>query len=149
MPIYWRDKMSVGNDVIDQDHKYLICLMNSVELALKHDDTLDSLPVFIKQLEDYTREHFKREESIQTKALYPLLNEHRREHADILRRLEEVKPFVADYLSKKREGTLEFDEEVELNGKITDLARRWILEHLLNADKKMDYYLRKLPRSFR
>ena len=68
MPIMWRDQISVGNDAIDQDHKYLICLINSVELALSHEDTVKHLPIFIGQLVEYTKEHFIREEEIQKKA---------------------------------------------------------------------------------
>ena len=34
--IVWREqKMSVGNTMIDADHRYLMCLINTVELALR------------------------------------------------------------------------------------------------------------------
>ena len=89
MPIVWREQISVGNNVIDQDHKYLICLINSVELALKHEDTMEYLPTFVQQLVAYTRDHFTREEAIQKKALYPLIKEHKREHEEILAQIRE------------------------------------------------------------
>jgi len=147
VPIVWREQISVGNDIIDQDHKYLICLINSVELALKQEDTLEYLPVYIRQLVAYTKEHFTREEGIQKKALYPLAREHKRAHAEILSKLGDLEKLVKAYIDKKQKDLLGLDEEAELNQKIMELARFWILEHLLKEDKRMEYYLRKLPRS--
>lgn len=148
MPIVWREQISVGNNIIDQDHKYLLCLVNSVELALKHEDTVECLPVYIQQLVDYTREHFAREESIQKKAQFPLIDEHKREHMRILDKLSELVKVVDDYIEKKRRDALGLEEEADLNQKIMELARHWILDHVLKEDKRMEYYLRKLPRNF-
>lgn len=148
MAIVWREQMSVGNDIIDRDHKYLICLMNSIELALKHDDTLELLPVFTGQLVSYTEEHFAREEDIQKKAQYPLANEHKREHANLIQKLGELSHIVEDFIDKKTKDELDLEEETELNQKILALARQWILEHVIKEDKRMEHYLRKLPQNF-
>ena len=148
MAIVWREQMSVGNDVIDLDHKYLICLMNSVELALKHEDTLELLPVFTHQLVSYTEEHFAREEDIQKKAQYPLAAEHKREHSELIAKLGNLTYIVDDFTDKKSKGELDLKEEEEMNQKILELARQWILEHVIREDKRMEYYLRKLPRNF-
>ena len=34
MSIAWRDDMSVGNEIIDNDHKYLISVLNTIEAAI-------------------------------------------------------------------------------------------------------------------
>jgi len=34
MSLYWRDQLSVGNDLIDSDHKYLIEIINRAEASL-------------------------------------------------------------------------------------------------------------------
>jgi hemerythrin len=147
MPIVWRDQMSLGNNIIDQDHKYLICLINSVELALKHEDTMELLPVYIHQLVAYTREHFEREEVIQKKALYPLQAEHKREHEKILGKLKELVAMTKDYTDQKKADELSLDDEAMLNQRIMDLARTWIVDHLLKEDRRMEHYLRKLPKT--
>ena len=67
MPIVWRDQLNIGNDQIDTEHRYLICLFNSIELCLKQKDAINSLPIFIDQLFSYTKEHFTREEHLQKK----------------------------------------------------------------------------------
>jgi len=149
VPIMWRDQMSVGNDAIDQDHKYLICLINSVELALSHEDTVEHLPIFIGQLVDYTEEHFIREEEIQKKARYMDINEHRREHEDILVKLMDLKQLVATYIENKKQSRLGKEEESVMSEKIISLARHWVLDHVLKTDKSMEHYLRKFPPTFR
>ena len=51
MPVVWRDEMSVGNDHIDRDHRYLLCLFNSIELALSHENKDELLLVSRKEFE--------------------------------------------------------------------------------------------------
>ncbi len=148
MPIVWREQISVGNNIIDQDHKYLICLINSVELALKHEDTIEYLPVYMRQLVDYTKEHFTREEVIQKRAHYPAVIEHEQAHAEIIAKLEELDQLVKGYIDKKHKDLLGMEEEAELNQRIMELARHWVLQHILKEDKRMEYYLRKLPPNF-
>lgn len=35
MSLQWRDQLSVGNDLIDSDHQYLIEIINRAEAGLK------------------------------------------------------------------------------------------------------------------
>jgi len=35
MALVWRDQLSVGNNVIDSDHKHLIEIINKVEQSLQ------------------------------------------------------------------------------------------------------------------
>ncbi len=149
MPIVWRNQMSVGNDAIDQDHKLLFCLINSIELALRSEDAMELLPVFIQQLLAYTKEHFAREEEIQKKIYYPLIDEHKREHKEIVVKLVDMERLVAEYISKEQRAQLGKDEQASMRKEIIDLARHWIMDHVLQRDKSMEIYLRKLPRTFR
>lgn len=85
--IVWREKMSVGHEVIDADHRYLLCLVNSVELALRTDEPLDEL---LDQLVDYVKFHFKREEGIQMDVRYPNIEKHRSAHRQLADQLAEA-----------------------------------------------------------
>ena len=38
MPIFWRPQFRIGHDDIDADHRYLILLINTVELVLRFPD---------------------------------------------------------------------------------------------------------------
>ena len=77
MPVVWESHLGTGNDLIDRDHKYMICLFNSIELALTKPSVLPHLPMFFDQLVEYSQEHFKREEGIQIKIDYPNYAAHR------------------------------------------------------------------------
>lgn len=85
--IVWREKMSVGHAVIDADHRYLLCLVSSVELAMRTNEPLDEL---LDQLIDYAQFHFKREEHIQLDVRYPNAERHRHEHRQLAAQLSET-----------------------------------------------------------
>ncbi|MEH6825907.1 MAG: hemerythrin domain-containing protein [Motiliproteus sp.] len=91
MPVIWQDAMSVGNIIIDAEHKYLFCLINSVEIALKLDDNERIMKMLIYQLEEYTTDHFRREETVQIKMKYPGYLEHKLEHQHILDNIAALK----------------------------------------------------------
>ena len=86
MAIIWRPQMSVGNDLIDADHRYLISLINMVDLSLRYND--DFFTVALEQLIEYTHGHFKREELIQLKVKYPGYAEHKIAHQELISSLE-------------------------------------------------------------
>ena len=91
MPVLWQDKMSVGNRIIDDEHKYLFCLINSVEVALNLEDNERVLKMLFDQLEQYTKDHFKQEEKVQIKLKYAGYFEHKGEHQRILENIAELK----------------------------------------------------------
>lgn len=148
MPIVWRDQISVGNDLVDQDHRYLMCLINSIELALRHDNDTEPLILFVKQLVDYTRFHFTREERIQQKAKYPHMVEHLKVHKDILEQIGQLEQDVLEYHQHAKDGSLVEGERDMVTQRTMQLLRDWVLDHVLKDDKRMEPYLRKLPANF-
>ena len=135
MPILWRNEMSVENDLIDQDHRYLLCLFNSIELILSDKGLSDHLPFYFDQLLEYTQFHFDREEKIQIKSNYPGAYEHKLKHKEIIQRLEEVTEAI-------RNG----DSGVKDN--LVELVREWVIDHVVQADKEMTSHLRQFPRNY-
>ncbi|MEH6625261.1 MAG: hemerythrin family protein [Motiliproteus sp.] len=154
MPIFWQDKMSVANEQIDDEHKYLFCLINTVELSLKLEGEEETLGQVIDQLIDYTQLHFDHEEKIQIKMKYPRHHEHRIEHLQILENLQVLK----EQLTQKTESSGENSDEVKSLKKklskatekeIVQLMREWVLDHVLKKDQDMTKYLSRLPSNFR
>lgn len=50
MSIIWRPQMSVGNEIIDTEHRYLLCLVNTLELSLHTNaevETVQQIPARI------------------------------------------------------------------------------------------------------
>lgn len=165
MPVLWQDAMSVGNKIIDDEHKYLICLINSVELALKLDDNEKVMKMLIEQLEEYTHSHFVQEEKIQFKIKYPAYVEHKQEHQKILRQIAELKTKVFERLEQRSAVEVAPDptgsktafegyqppqskSQSAVEFEVVELLRSWILEHVLQTDMKMKKYLTRLPENF-
>lgn len=135
MPILWRDEMSVGNDLIDQDHRYLLCLFNSIELILSVKGLQDHLVFYFEQLLDYTRFHFDREERIQLKSGYGGYYDHKLKHQRILQRLEEMS-------EELKAGKEAFEKD------LLALVKEWIVDHLIKVDRELAPHLKKLPRNY-
>ncbi|QFY88448.1 hemerythrin family protein [Magnetovirga frankeli] len=143
MPIIWRDQMRVGNDLIDQDHRYLVCLFNCLELSLGREDSRELLPSLFGQLLEYTQTHFDREERIQLKANYQHYMEHKLQHQNIIEHLDEINRQLQRCL-ESAEGEVEFP----INLEVMALAREWVIDHIIKTDRDMIPMLKKLPKNF-
>ncbi len=154
MPIFWQDKMSVANDQIDEEHKYLFCLINTVELSLKLEGEEKTLGLVIDQLIEYTQLHFDHEEKIQIKMKYPRRHEHRIEHLQILENLQVLKEQLTQEAEPCNDSSDSVKSLKKKLGKATEkeivqLMREWVLDHVLKTDQDMTKYLSRLPASFR
>ncbi|MCG7870227.1 MAG: hypothetical protein JAY74_28145 [Candidatus Thiodiazotropha taylori] len=58
MPIVWKKEMAVHNQIIDDEHKLLICLINGVEIALKDENHGMMVLLLVRELKTYTKDHF-------------------------------------------------------------------------------------------
>jgi len=120
MAIEWNDKLSVGNEFIDDDHKHLIKLINAYEMAISTGNLKLLGPAF-EALERYANEHFQREENLMEAVFFPGLREHRDKHKLLLK------------------GVQEKHKEVQKGGDI-DLAvlsaflRSWLIDHVVKED---------------
>lgn len=63
MRLKWTKQLSVGNAVIDSEHKNLIAIANGVRRAIKARDSA-ALPRELEHLEDWLYVHFSNEEKI-------------------------------------------------------------------------------------
>jgi hemerythrin len=90
MSLMWREQLSVGNVVIDNDHKHLIDIINRVEESLVAKNRTGLLAA-LESLSKYSQEHFVREEKIAKAAGYeqvPNLNE---SHTALLVQLDRLR----------------------------------------------------------
>ncbi len=137
MPIQWRKQMSVGNLIIDLDHRYLLSLINQVEYALRHPEESDQLKLSLEQLADYAREHFAREEQLQLRIQHRGYMKHKMAHQNLLDRLDRIS---AEILAEEDPEALK-----QRRSEITQLLRDWLLDHVLKEDMKMKPDLEQLP----
>ena len=153
MTILWRDKMSVGNLTIDDEHKHLICLINSVEMAFKAPDHEDMVGFLVNQLYLYTKDHFTQEEQIMLDHNYVGYADHKLEHQKILDDIVALKRQIEQHLASKQatpviqlaDGASDEepndiqDAQIEdkLDAELVVLLRAWIMDHVLSTDQKL------------
>ncbi len=141
MPIVWRDQMSVANHLIDMDHRLLLCKINLIELALQvPGEGMINLRLALEELEAYTEVHFDREERLQIAISYPKYGDHKRQHQELVNRLQEIKTQI-----------LGIDDASQLAGrapKLSKLLRDWLLEHVLKEDMKLKPFFSNYPPNY-
>lgn len=134
MPIFWRPQFRIGHDDIDSDHRYLVLLLNTVELVLRHPDDPHNVELALAELRHYAEHHFEREERIQIAYGYVHFDRHKQEHRHLLADL--------DVLIQRIHATFEdADGGVEgikaQSGEITALLRKWLVDHVMKSDMQL------------
>lgn len=120
--IAWTPTMSVGVEVLDNDHKILISLINQLDEAMTADDAYEVIRIVIGGLVDYTEYHFKREEEMMRARGYPGVENHCAEHRDIERKIETLRS--------------SYDENIigGFDQRLMDFMRAWLTGHILARD---------------
>jgi hemerythrin len=133
--IEWTPDLSVGIEVIDEDHKTFFVVADLMECAIR--DTPEGMEVILKSalmiLLEYVDGHFLREERAMEAAGYPGYEEHRALH-DAFKAT--VNQFVDDYdkiinPEQKRATTLTLAKNVY----------KWVVYHIVNVDQAYKGYV--------
>ena len=94
----WNNALSVGIDIIDDDHRALFDLLKTLKAATESPMEAWRIPRAIDALGDYARIHFQREEALLLLCGYEQLPRHQEEHQKFhdvvakLKSLYEVSP---------------------------------------------------------
>lgn len=134
MPLFWRKQMNVGHPEIDADHRYLIHLINTVELVLRFPENPEHMKLAFDELEHYAAEHFAREEKIQISWGYSHYDEHQQEHRRLLESLSLLRRMMEKAMA---ETSPPADALREHSGYVTDFLRKWLVDHVMKTDLKM------------
>ena len=135
MAIKWREQLSVGNDVIDSDHQYLITIINQVEQYVE-DKNPAGLTSAFENLVKYSKLHFAREEEIATAIGYAQTISLQDSHYALIDKLEHSKLELGD------KWTLASVE------RFTALLRSWLIDHIIKEDLLMKPSLAKFSPKF-
>lgn len=138
MELAWSEELSVGNAMIDSEHKNLIIVVNSVEHAIRARDSF-ALSRAFKLLEDCMRIHFINEEKIAQAVNFPFTN-NKQEHYYLLKLLQHMR----DELEAKN-GILSEDATEHFSHFLSD----WMTEHILKEDMLMKPVLQTYPCDFK
>lgn len=127
--ISWSDSDSVGVKEVDDQHKKLVTLTNTMFQAIMDDRGFEVLLSVLRELEEYVMYHFDYEEKLMAENGCPQedLEIHVKEHRELTR---QVSSFIDRF---EREGG-------ELDIELFDFLRTWMDGHLSRTDKEFKQY---------
>ena len=121
--IAWSEAFSVGNPLLDSDHRILIDLLIQLFDATDTGQSRDVIGSVLSALSEYAEHHFRREEAMMAASGYPDMDSHKAEH----RRLE---AHVREVFGRYRAG-----ERGALDEQVVELLKKWLTEHIQVTDK--------------
>lgn len=133
--VEWDDRYLVGIPLVDEQHKELITMTNTLYRGCLEGDAKAKI-YFMQTIHgtvDYVKYHFSAEEKILESVNYPDIAEHKREHEGFIRQIfEQVKSF---------EGGRKF-----VPNDFVRYLKDWILAHIALTDKKYAEYIHHLQK---
>jgi hemerythrin len=129
----WNEKLAVGVETIDSQHKELFKRINNLVLAIKQHRCKAEIDGVLEFLDDYARIHFSDEEKYMRETGYPGYEEQLREHKKYLEALRELKEQAA----LPRIQGASYDLSATTNQVVID----WIVDHIIKVDMKFGAFL--------
>ena len=125
----WNDSFSVGDQVLDDQHKELFVIINDMAILYYKKDE-HRLVEIIDRLLDYADSHFALEEEFMEKIKYPKIEEHKVLHREMI---EQAKFLKQEF--KDRPGTAA--------NRLSTFAAYWLTHHINEADYGYIEYAKK------
>ncbi|MBT3348372.1 MAG: hemerythrin family protein [Thiotrichales bacterium] len=130
MLIKWEPKMTVGVKVIDEHHKQLIGLINTLFDAMRSDQGEAVVGGVLQQLGEYVQYHFDYEEGLLKKYDYPQFNSHHQEHQLLIGKLKVLQIKSSSHQAELTIGVMHF-------------LRDWLQNHILVSDMAYATFLQE------
>ena len=118
----WSDKLSLGIDKIDVQHKELVSLINQLHRAMKMQAGAREAEAVLAKLAEYTVYHFGFEEKLFDKYGYPQAGPHKKIHRDLV---ASVTAFQQDLRAGK----------AGLSMELMNFLTSWLKEHIMKTDR--------------
>lgn len=126
--VQWSDALSTGVSEIDEQHKSLVQMLNTLHEASSGGNNAVAADI-VAQMKQYALMHFATEERYMKRNKYPDMLDHMSEHAF--------------FVTKVKDFTATNAEEVNMLPAVMDFLKKWLVEHISNVDIKMGRYLQQ------
>jgi hemerythrin len=131
--VEWSDKLSVGVERIDNEHRRLLDLLNELHCALEAGTGQGALGGVLDGLIQYASYHFAHEEELFLRSNYPGYEKHLRQHKTLTAKVLKI---YADFQT----GTAAVQPE-----QILEFLKNWLSQHIMGADRDFGVYLKANP----
>lgn len=121
--IEWTEEFSVENEIIDNQHKQLIDMINELYEAFTKSQAKEIVLEILTKMAKYTIFHFQTESKLFKKFNYSDSETHNLEHQKFV---EQVLEFKKRY--KKGDDLLSYD--------LMSFLQEWLANHIVVSDKK-------------
>lgn len=127
--IYWMPKYNTGIEIIDQQHRLLVDLINELQKNQENGNDRQTSLKIIKKIQMYAASHFAREEHLFEIHGYPGTDEHLQEH-----------DYFEDML-------VQFEDEFkagrqDLTGSAIEFFSDWLVNHINGSDQEYVPFLK-------
>ena len=126
--IAWKEIYQTGIVALDKEHQGLVEQINRLSEAIREKRGDDVLGDILLILAEYTESHFEHEERLMQEYGFPGLAEHQQKHQELRDTVQAMKA--------RSEGATE-----GLAQELYKFLRGWLLEHIVEVDKKYGAYL--------
>ena len=128
--IVWSDDLSVGIEVIDDQHKALLQRLNDVSKAAEIQQGESEVTKSLSFLSEYADHHFSAEEKHMEATGYPGLEEQKAKHKEFMDTLADLeKDFIEEGANRP------------LADAINVFLLNWLTNHIKGMDKNFGTYL--------
>lgn len=128
--IEWDNNLSVGVDLIDEQHKMLIEKLKDLSDDFKRGHEQDRILRTLGFMIDYTDFHFTAEEKVMADHDYPGLDMQKQQHAEFKTTLDNI------LLDLREDGPTN-----ELAESINVFLLNWLIDHIKGMDLKLGNFL--------
>lgn len=127
MEFKWHDRYSVGVEVVDEQHKKLVEMINHLSHAIIDNQTNHELERLLQELVDYTNYHFSTEEKIFLETHYPNKDAHLLQHKEFFLRVKQFQDRADQGIKGVSIDLMEF-------------LYQWLIGHIMGPDKTIGKY---------
>lgn len=125
--IIWSEDSSLGVPILDEHHRGIVSIMNSLFYYMSHPAASTMLIPHINMITEYGRIHFMLEEELMEQAGYPNIEEHKKTHNELTLKTNQIA------MEARKTG-----DPYEL----LQFMKVWWMEHINVDDKAAGPYLR-------
>ncbi len=124
----WRPSYSVGNFEIDNQHRQLVHIIDSLHGMIQARSASGSLAGLLEELTEYTHTHFLHEERMMILNGYPNALPHRKEH-------DRMRKVVEDFHKELKAG------KPVAGIRLMSILKDWLIRHIQATDRELGHFL--------